>query len=564
MANVTVQVIKAMLGYGAAGDVLTINETTQVDYLISVGALALYSGPSSPGSAPKPNGFASRNAGQAVPIASRGNHYYGGLFGSSSTQTFISKHYLFADCLDVEVDYGNWYGTSGGAQGDGATDLTVSFSVMTLGGSITRGYFGQTRQGIVKPGGLLTGKAPFVGAKGSYFYILTYVSGNWPTGLTINYARGNGQDTVGDGNNTDSGEGIASPTGTDVTTTGTKSASQQLCYSPFMIRGTTRTANVPCMLVEGDSIITYSNEAPDMGWAVRAIANGYPYVKVCQPGETAQQWAANGTAMSLIEGRMGALKFGTHAIYAYGRNDVSGGRTLAQLQGDWITGWGRQGLSIVGFQATITPRPTSTDNWITLGNQTVDVNEAVRLTANAWLRDGAPMIGTAPQAVGTTGSTVSRCNVYNALSTLIVAASGPPHLLQGGILEVTDLVESARDSGKFAVNRIRTVGDGSVVTGTSVKILNSATANFQATEVGYGLNVAGAGSAGAINLSTISGYISATQVNTAKSFSTSVSGAAVTIGAATYDGTHPNGDRHRDIGSAVKPILDAAIAAYTG
>lgn len=49
MTNVTVQVLKAMAGYGGVGDVITIPETAQSDYLTTVGVLATYTGPISPG-----------------------------------------------------------------------------------------------------------------------------------------------------------------------------------------------------------------------------------------------------------------------------------------------------------------------------------------------------------------------------------------------------------------------------------------------------------------------------------------------------------------------------------
>jgi hypothetical protein len=147
-----------------------------------------------------------------------------------------------------------------------------------------------------------------------------------------------------------------------------KASSTQLAYSPLAILGTTRSPNVPCVVCIGDSIAQHSNESPDMGWFTRAVANQYPSIKLANPGETAQQWAANGTAVGLIETRLALLRYATHFVFAHGRNDLTGSRTLAQLQGDWITSWNRA-APLPAFQVTITPRATSTDNFATLATR---------------------------------------------------------------------------------------------------------------------------------------------------------------------------------------------------
>lgn len=45
MANLNYIVLRSLTGYGNAGDVINIPETTQTDYLVTVGILAVYSGP---------------------------------------------------------------------------------------------------------------------------------------------------------------------------------------------------------------------------------------------------------------------------------------------------------------------------------------------------------------------------------------------------------------------------------------------------------------------------------------------------------------------------------------
>lgn len=496
-------------------------------------------------------------------MSTRNNTGYIGLFGSSSTQTFFTKHYAAVDIDSLILGYGNSYGTSSGSQGDGPGALSVSCSVL-LGAAIYRGFFLGAHTGTVNPGAVLWSDeiGVFIPA-GTFYFIATYVSGNWPTGMTSNTAKGLGQDSTFDPSvTTDSGEGIASPSGNDTTTTGVKSSSYTTTYSPLYILGRTNTPS-PKWIIVGDSIVNYSDELPDMGWGIRALNNQWPVQKISMPGETAQQWVADGTAASLVEARQRVLWGGTHFIFAYGRNDLTASRTLAQIQGDWITSWRRAySQTAVGFQATVTPKVTSTDQYSTLTNQTSDASEAVRLTVNAWLRDGAPMIGTTPQVTGTTGATVARCNVYSATGSLVTAASGPVHLLTGGILEVAYVIESSQNSGKFNITNLRTVADAAMSTGATPKVLTSATANFTSADLGKSVFVTGAGSAGAVLASTITAVTNSTTVTVAISCTTTVTGAALQIGASTYDGTHPDGYWHRQIAAAIQPVTNAASAAY--
>ena len=357
------------------------------------------SGPGGKGSSGTPQG-----AGQdaLVPVATRNNTYYLGVNGSSATQTFRSKHKAACDITSVALMYGNSYSTSGGPQGDGPTSLTVACSVEPVAGTIFRGFFSGAPTGTVAPGAVLYSDP--VGCfipKGTFFFVRTYVSGNYPLGMTLNYAHGLGQDTTGDPSVTsDSGEGVASPSGTDVTASGSISSAYVTSYSPFCILGTTRTLS-PVFVVVGDSIANYSDEAPDMGWVTRALANQWPLVKTAQPGETMQEWVTDGTSVSLVEARRRLFRYGTHFVFADGRNDLSGGRTLAQIQADMITAWNMaMAQGGVSWQATITPKVTTTDQYSTLGNQTTDASDPVRVNLNTWIRDGAPLLSGAAAAAG--------------------------------------------------------------------------------------------------------------------------------------------------------------------
>jgi hypothetical protein len=125
----------------------------------------------------------SRTGQGPVPVASRGNHYYSGLFGSSSTQTFYSKHLALTDITSLTLLYGNSYGTSAGPQGDGPGDLAVNASVI-VGGTVYRARATAfSRNATINPGAVLRTEpiSVFI-PKGTYFFVATYVSGNFPVG----------------------------------------------------------------------------------------------------------------------------------------------------------------------------------------------------------------------------------------------------------------------------------------------------------------------------------------------------------------------------------------------
>lgn len=106
------------------------------------------------------------------------------------------------------------------------------------------------------------------------------------------------------------------------------------------------------------------------------------------PGDTLQGWASRSyTRFALLaQGNVDA------AIVELGINDITAGRTLAQLKADAILMYQRlRGLGVRQIvQTTILPFPTSTDGGATLGNQTVNsAQDAIRQQFNTWVRAGA-------------------------------------------------------------------------------------------------------------------------------------------------------------------------------
>ncbi|PPF39984.1 hypothetical protein [Pseudoclavibacter sp. AY1H1] len=96
------------------------------------------------------------------------------------------------------------------------------------------------------------------------------------------------------------------------------------------------------------------------------------------------------------------------------------------------------------WQSTTTPYTSTTDGWTTLAGQTLDPRSVVHPAWNNWLRDGAPISGGAPASTGSSGS-------------IRVGQSGHP---LEGIVEIADNLESARNSGKFRVDKGALTADG--------------------------------------------------------------------------------------------------------
>lgn len=164
-----------------------------------------------------------------------------------------------------------------------------------------------------------------------------------------------------------------------------------------------------------------------------------PYINLGVSGDRAE------VAATSYGSRSSVFSYVKNVTCNYGVNDIGNGRTLAQVQADLITLWGifADELPTDGrvFQATITPKTTSTDSFATLANQTAAANfstagNGTREQLNDWLRDGAPISGGAAVAVGTVGA---------------LRAGDTGHPLYD-VFDVCSVVESSLNSGKWKVD----------------------------------------------------------------------------------------------------------------
>lgn len=316
-------------------------------------------------------------------------------------------------------------------------------------------------------------------------------------------------------------------------------------YGPVAVVGTP-TSRVPTVGGWGDSIMegwsdgiknnhTRNKTSEVMGgggWLGRcAWDHGFGVINMGIQGGTVRDWFAVGHMRQSVNTRVVST-----LLCNYGTNDISVGRTLAQMQANNIALWidGAQRTKRV-FQANVLPHTTSTDGFTTLANQSVTPQEAVRLAWNAWLRDGAPMAAGAAVAVGTVGA--SRCRYYQN-GTVAVPASGAAHPLYG-VIEIADVVESSRDSGKWAVSGLgmsrRTVTDGATVSATTIASTAAAFTSADLGKVVYGPTL---GSGSTPYVGSIYNY--AGSVSITDTVVNGLTGQTLTIGDfPTIEGVHP-------------------------
>lgn len=453
----------------------------------------------------------------------------------STTGTSRVPYYVTSACTDLQLVYTNWI-LSSINDADPTSNLVISASI-EYAGTIYRVTSNGATTVTVTPGGTAVFDPLALDLPaGALVYVRTYTSGaNWYGNRTAN-ATGYG--------------GFTSTT--DLTAPGSGAIADASSFTnllgPANILGRPLTtgAQPPSVLGVGDSIMwgygdsigtgvggvnTSSTLLGFGGFIARAMNGKGGLVNIGVANDTAQNFLTQA-------GHFRRLQFANRcssAVVDYGRNDLTGGRTVTQFQADIVAIWtmlAQRGLKV--FQTTITPRTTSTDGWRTTGGQTVGSGEANRVTFNDWLRAGAPMTAGAAVAVGTAGA-------------LLAGQAGHPLT---AAFDTADTVESARNSGlwKTPLN-LRSTSDGAWASGSAI---TSATAAFTSADVGRAVTLAGGGAAGGLYVGKIRSVTNSATVQVVTAPTTVVSGAALTVGEyQTADGIHPDPVAHAAMATAI-------------
>lgn len=289
----------------------------------------------------------------------------------------------------LRMAFTNW--RVGGPEQNGNNDITLKASV-EYAGAVYPLWFGGQRTVTIQPGATVwcDWLGLTVAASGSAFVrCFTSVAStgmSWPIGRVRNTVIGEGSNIAAGG---------AQPDLTDSTSWPTNNTGN--IYGPSVIIGYPEVPG-PAVYIAGDSIAfgTGDNSGGDaqgcQGYIERALADKLPWCAGTRLGDLV------GNFVSSNYKRMGAVTpYVTHCIMEYGRNDLSGGSTLATIQANLLAAWNifsKRGIKV--FQTTITPRTNSTDSWATTANQTLNTSgtEAIRVQLNDWIRTvPAPLTG---------------------------------------------------------------------------------------------------------------------------------------------------------------------------
>jgi lysophospholipase L1-like esterase len=304
-----------------------------------------------------------------------------------------------------------------------AGTATVTASVEYPAGTFTQLKFAGVASGSALSGKILFSDLLTLGftiPAGALFWIrIFFVNAN---GVYFTDNSNGGQANASYGDQSSSGTGAL----VDLTMSGSITNDGTFCYRPACILASSNLLSVGLVgdsMAEGVADIDEPNPfIGDLGLLAKTLANICPCVNLGLGGTTLQTsppgghefWGKPGTARAQL------LPFCTDLIIEVGANDLNpfvSSRTAAQLAAD-LQSFINTTLPSLGVVAgahmyltTFPPHTTSTDGFTTAANQTPVANEAERITYNNMVR------------AGVSGIT--------------------------GFFDVADVVESARNSGKW-------------------------------------------------------------------------------------------------------------------
>ncbi|MEH3045537.1 SGNH/GDSL hydrolase family protein [Sphingomonas adhaesiva] len=337
---------------------------------------------------------------------------FNGYTGSDGTDTdsnarIGSYNETGATVTRLRAYFVNWMATATSEQ-DGYNSITVRAAVEYPAGTFTPLAFGGTAAVAIPASGtaslaesdeaVLATPIP----AGALYWVRTWVSvasgGRWPQAYLIMASGASGL-----------GDAVDFNTGVDRTQSGTitnaTASATRRGYGPVAVKATgfDGTPVARAFAAVGDSIIMGANDASDpaavghgnAGYFAKAAAGRYPVLNLGISGTAAMyNLPAAFTRRAALLAKVGV----THVFCDWGINDVSGGRSAAQIQADISTiarGFKNAVPGVVVTWTTLTPRTTSTDGFRTAGAQSVHTNSGFvggssspRATVNAALRAG--------------------------------------------------------------------------------------------------------------------------------------------------------------------------------
>jgi len=295
------------------------------------------------------------------------------------TTPYMSRKFFVAtdDITALQVAFPNWSNNGGFVETPSGGVLSVAASIEYPVGTFTQLTFGGATTGTAASGDTLWSDLVTLGTmipNGATAYLRWFASNTVKmpvgTGTVVPYSGAPQYVAGGD---------ACHSNGTDQTMGGTvvDDGTGVILWHAAIVGMTTK----PTFAITGDSkaagVYDTGDATGGTGELERALAAlGYAYINVAIPGDRVTQFINNSSR------RMALARLCSHIIVQGSINDISAGRTAAQLLAD------RQTLRNLAplrtfFGCTISPKSTSSDSFATVANQTVDVNNGVRQTVNA-------------------------------------------------------------------------------------------------------------------------------------------------------------------------------------
>jgi hypothetical protein len=327
-----------------------------------------------------------------------------------------SRHIARCDITSLKLVFANWVcDWHAGVRSEAGTGATMTLSAAVEYNGVNYPVRWSGSSNVAIPDGTTSAESDAVTVtipNGAAFFVRSYyqIPGNvviCDTGTGVNAALS----PAASGGDEANGEKLYVGGTTQVSGTGGLAANGTqavgLCFRPVAITSPSATK---AWLLLGDSrqqgySDAYTGTSSDKGQLARSVGPYSGYCNAGVPSDSASIFVSSHAK------RVGLAPYFTHVVCEYGTNDTAT-RTATQIQND-LTAIASY-FAIPVYQTTFGPRTTSTDAWATTANQTAYAQNSVKNTVNAAIRAGL---------------------------------SG-----MAGHFEIADIVESARDSGKWAVN----------------------------------------------------------------------------------------------------------------
>jgi lysophospholipase L1-like esterase len=271
--------------------------------------------------------------------------------------------------------------------------LTVTASVEYPAGTFYQALFNGDVSVTMGPGGIaISDPIGVIIPAATMFFVRNFAqmasgpnTGKIPTGLLTIASNGEGQI-------------LSSGNGSDLTMSGTVTAASVNTYAPVAILGDAGDSNLRSIVMLMDSIAEGYNDSSateGRGWIARAFQGVAGYHNMGVLGATLNNWNSGLDPVYRLP-FLSKIR-PTHAMAGGPGNDMfTGGALLSVVQARLVTLWTQlYSMGIQPWTWTLGPHTTSTDNWETTANQTVNggiypggnsAYLAARNAMNVWIK----------------------------------------------------------------------------------------------------------------------------------------------------------------------------------